>query len=342
VGMRRPQPRADSRLNLSFTVGTDSSNVIRSGNLVMRFLSLFSAAVVAAVASFVAVPDASAREPGVEKLNAYIGCYNRHSERAYLSRSRYFSWAAKSGPTGKEKLIYGTYTISDPADCAKEVAHANQIEPRDAKLESAGSAYVAAVSALAPVLKEADDYYTQADYKDDKMAKGKALHPRLIAAWAAFESADTALSSMIDEIQDRNAAQQLVEIERSEGRKGRYHIASLMLRAKALVRVQGADKADLAKITEALGGYEAAVKAAEDYAASKSGEIGSSFLGSAKSYLVTAKHLMRRVRDKVAYNQGERMILNTGNGAWMVEGSPARLSRDYNELIESYNRSPGF
>jgi hypothetical protein len=307
----------------------------------MRVLSMFAATVVAAMVSFATAPDASAREPGVEKLNAYIGCYNRHSERAYLSRSRYFSWAAKSGPTGKEKLIYGTYTISDPADCAKAVEQANQVEPRDPKLEAAGSTYVTAISALAAVLKEADDYYTQADYKDDKMAKGKALHPRLVAAWTAFESTDTSLSGMIDEIQDRNAALKLVEIERTEGRKGRFHIETLMLRAKALVRVQGAEQSDIAKITAALGSYETAVKAAEEYAAANSREVGSSFLGAAKSYLVTAKHLMRRVRDKVAYNQGERMIMN-GGGAWMVEGSPARLTRDYNQLIESYNRNPNF
>ena len=28
---------------------------------------------------------------------------------------------------------------------------------------------------------------------------------------------------------------------------------------------------------------------------------------------------------------------NAGSG-WMVEGSPARLLRDYNQLIDSYNR----
>jgi hypothetical protein len=30
------------------------------------------------------------------------------------------------------------------------------------------------------------------------------------------------------------------------------------------------------------------------------------------------------------------MMLN-GGGGWMVEGSPPRLLRDYNQLIESYN-----
>jgi hypothetical protein len=27
-----------------------------------------------------------------------------------------------------------------------------------------------------------------------------------------------------------------------------------------------------------------------------------------------------------------------GGGGWMVEGSPPRLFRDYNQLVDSYNR----
>ena len=49
--------------------------------------------------------------PPVAKMNAYVECVNRLSERSYESRKRYFSWAAPSGPTGHERIIYGTYTI---------------------------------------------------------------------------------------------------------------------------------------------------------------------------------------------------------------------------------------
>ena len=75
-----------------------------------------------------------------EKTNAYVGCINRLSERSYSSRARYFSWAAKSGPTGNAGIIYGLYTIYDTAECKKGVEKANALEPRDAELEAAGSA----------------------------------------------------------------------------------------------------------------------------------------------------------------------------------------------------------
>ena len=73
--------------------------------------------------------------PAVEKLNAYVGCINRLSSRAHESRARYFSWVGKNGPTGRERIIYGTYTIYDTADCQKKAEVANALEPRDAALE---------------------------------------------------------------------------------------------------------------------------------------------------------------------------------------------------------------
>jgi hypothetical protein len=303
----------------------------------------FAAAVLAAVclAPFTPAPAAAQTPPDVEKLNAYVGCINRLSERSYESRARYFSWAAKSGPTGKERIIYGTYTIYDTADCKKNVDKANALEPRDAALEAAASAYAAAVGKLEPLLKEADDYYTQENYKDDQMAKGKALHPRLVAAWDAFAAADRSLRDNVEAINDRRALEKLAAIEQSEGKKTRYHVEAVMIRAKSVLRAENASPPDMAAITAALNDYEAIVKAAEEISGAEGGaKIGSFFMGNAKSYLTTGKQLMRRMRDKTPYSQGDKMMMNSGGG-WMIEGSPQRLMRDYNQLVEAYNRGPG-
>ena len=304
------------------------------------FTWVFAGSAAALLAS-VPADTASAQTPSItEKLNAYVGCINRLSERSYESRKRYFSWAAQSGPTGKERIIYGTYTIYDTRDCRKNVEKANTLEPRDTAIEAAASAYVEAVSKLEPLLKEADDYYSQQDYKDDRMAKGKALHPRLVAAWDAFASADQKLRGGVEAINDRRAAERLAEIERSEGRKTRYHVEALMIHAKRVVRAQDAAKPDIAAITQAVNEYESIVKGLEQSSGADGDKIGSFFIGNAKSFLTTAKQLMRRIRDKVPYSTGDRMMLG-GGGGWMVEGSPPRLLRDYNQLIESYNRGAG-
>jgi hypothetical protein len=277
-----------------------------------------------------------------QRINAYVGCMNRLSDRSYSSRERYFSWAGKDGPTGKERIIYGTYTIYDTSDCKNRAEAAAALEPREPTLDAAASAYVEAVVALEPLLKEADEYYSQENYKDDNMAKGKALHPRLVAAWDAFAKADQKLSADLDVLQDQEAARRLVQIEKTEGIKDRYHIEAVMISAKRLMRANDATPVDLAAIAEGLSNYEAILKATEEYgAANKDAKIGSSFVSEAKTFLTTAKQLMRRLRDKVSYSQGDKLLLNSGGG-WMVEGSPARLKRDYNQLIASYNRGARF
>ena len=116
---------------------------------------------------------------------------------------------------------------------------------------------------LEPLLQEADDYYSQEDYKDDRMAKGRALHPRLIAAWDAFANADKALRTGVETINDRRALERLAAIEAAEGRKARYHVEALMIQAKRVVRASNAAKPDVAAITAALADYEGSLKALE-------------------------------------------------------------------------------
>jgi hypothetical protein len=299
------------------------------------FARAFAAA--ALIAPLLADETAAQAPSATEKMNAYVGCINRLSSRSYDSRKRYFSWVSKNGPTGRERIIYGLYTIYDTSDCRKNVEKANELEPRDAALEAAASTYVEMVVQLERLLKEADDYYSQENYKDDRMAKGRHLHPRLVATWDSFANADKALRSGIEVINDRRAADHLAEIETGEGRKARYHVEALMIHAKRLLRANDAEKPDLAAIAQTLNDYESIVKGAEAFSGSGGdGKIGSMFIGNAKSFLTTAKQLMRRVRDKVPYSTGDKMMLNAGSG-WMVEGSPQRLLRDYNQLIDAYN-----
>lgn len=295
--------------------------------------ALGGAAIVSLFADIAAAQDVDL----TGKLNAYVGCINRLSERSYESRRRYFSWAAKSGPTGKERIIYGTYTIYDTSDCRKNVETANALEPRNPELEAAASAYAEAVGTLEPLLQEADDYYKQEDYKDDRMAKGKALHPRLVAAWDAFARADKALRTGVEAINDKLSLERLARIEQSEGKKLNYHVEALMIHAKRVSRTLQADNPDPAAITQALNDFEALVRATEKLPSDGDDKVGSFFIGNAKSFLTSAKQLMRRVRDKVPYSQGDKMIMDSGGG-WMIEGSPQRLMRDYNQLVDSYNR----
>ena len=223
-----------------------------------------------------------------EKVQPYIECLNRLSGRALQSRSRYLSWAAKSGPTGNEKIVYGVYTLYDPSDCNRTIPDANRAEPHDAALEEAGVTFMSTLMTLTPLLKEADDYYQQGDYKDDKMAKGKELHPKLMAAWDSFVAANGRLQDAVDRINDQVQLEELAEIEKAEGRKSHYYTLALMIDAKALVHAEGEgeDKNfDIAKVTPVLERYEASIKALEAYGESHSEEkAGSIFVSAARIF----------------------------------------------------------
>lgn len=105
-----------------------------------------------------------------------------------------------------------------------------------------------------------------------------------------------------------------------------------------MLRLQDADKPDIEAIAKDVSDYEATVKSlGEVSTANGDAKIRSFLLSNSKSFLVTAKQLMRRIRDKVPYTTGDKMMINTNSG-WMVEGSPQRLLRDYNHLINAYNR----
>jgi hypothetical protein len=304
----------------------------------MKFLALLLTALLAAPAS-----SEQAQSPSLsDKLQPYINCFNSLSGSALRSKARYLSWAATSGPTGRERIIYGTYTLSDPSKCNADIDAANKSEPHEATLESAGAAFIKSLVALEPLLKEANDYYNQGDYKDDKMAKGKALHPRLMAAWATFEVANGQLDSVLDALNDKVQLERLSKIENAEGKQAHYYVLAVMLEAKTLFRVEGEDKApDLAKINAALEALENSVKELDPFASGVDRQVGSIFMSQVKGFLTTAKELMRRMRDKTPYSAGDRMMLQNAGAGWMVVGSPPRLVHDYNGLVDAFNRGAG-
>lgn len=277
-----------------------------------------------------------------DKLQPYINCFNSLSGSGLRSKARYLSWAATTGPTGKEHIVHGTYTLSDPSKCNAEIDAANKSEPHEATLESAGSAFMKSLVALEPLLKQANDYYDQGDYKDDKMAKGKALHPQLMAAWATFETANDQLDAVLDDLNDKVQLERLAEIEKAEGKQAHYYVLAVMLEAKTLFRVEGEDKTpDLTKINTALEALENSVKELDAFTSGADRQVGSIFMGQVKGYLTTAKELMRRIRDKTPYSTGDKMMLQNAGAGWMVVGSPPRLVHDYNGLVDAFNRGAG-
>lgn len=279
------------------------------------------------------------------KLDLYVrDCLNTFSRSIYDSESRYFLWVdPKAGVTGKERFVYGLYKISgDTAKCTKSVETANAKKPRDAKLEAAATAYEKAIADAVPIFNEAHKYYDQKDYGDDKFKKAKELHPKLVAAFEAFAKADKELGAQVDGLQVGLEKRDLTRIEKSEGKKARWHTKGSLLLGKALIKAadQPFEKIDASAYQTVLDEYVAAIDAFEKWRDKnkddRDASNSSSYFGSSQDVVKKGKDLGRRLRDKKAFDAAEKRSLGTQSG-WMVEGSPDALFHEWSEAVRDYN-----
>lgn len=286
----------------------------------------------------------------IEKLNLYIECFNGLSKNAHNSRARYLSWAnEKTPPTGKERIIYGLYALNEYAvkNCDENITKAKEIKPQLSDIEKTADTYKASIQALYPKVKEAFNYYNQEDYKDDNIAKGKQMHAPLMAAFDEFQKADDGFKNEIDKLEDTINENELKILEKS-GPKLIYLLKNGNYLAKKIVRqgsVDPLEKLDTTSFSEKIEAYQNSVNEFESLVQSKPEEvdrvIGSSvdiYLSSCKDFLKAAKQLQRRVRDKQAYSNSEKIRLGNGGAtAAFVEGSPQMLIDKYNKMVAAYN-----
>lgn len=174
----------------------------------------------------------------VTKTNLYVKTLNALSsvQRSY---DRYVSWIdLKKGFTGKERYItYGLYEISRSTvdDLRAAAEKGPQSRPPLPELDAAVVRIADAVTALAPLVKRADDYFEQEDYKDDGARLGKELHAQMMPLFERTFAAEAELRRGLDTIKAQLDQQQLAEVEKVSGRKYEWHLRSYMIAAKLLV-----------------------------------------------------------------------------------------------------------
>jgi hypothetical protein len=280
------------------------------------------------------------------KLSGYIDCINGPSSSVLDSASRYFQWVDREkGLTGKERNVYGLYDHDLHTTCVEGIAKSNDADPDDPELEKAATAWLDAYKAVQPLIHDAYGYYDEEDYKDDDFAKGKEMHDGLVKAFDAFREADLALRNVVAAKNDALQERRLAQLEKDEGRKLRFQQANLMAKAKVLMAATEApsfEALDLPKLEKALEAYSAALDETEKYVKANEAEADTvmmfdSFVSEAGDFRKTAKELMRRKRDNKGFSKSELRKIGTSAG-WMVDGSPDKLNRDYNDLV---NRSNG-
>ncbi|RYZ06312.1 MAG: DUF3829 domain-containing protein [Myxococcales bacterium] len=276
------------------------------------------------------------------KLGEYIDCMNGTSKRVVQSRNRYLSWAdEKLGPTGKERNIYGLYDLN-ASTCFPHLERAKTLQPSLPEVESAAIEYRKALEELDPLVKRANDYYDQKDYKDDKMAKGKALHPELMNGFAKFEQVSRGFEERVLALNDAVNDRQFARLEKDPARRLQYLAQKSQNEAKSLIKVSNVaelKELDLQKYDVALQTYERSIAELEEYVTAHKAEADkasglSSYVSDSKTFLKSAKELLRRKRDNKDFN---KEFFSKSNPR-LVEGHPAQLIENYNRAVDASNR----
>jgi Protein of unknown function (DUF3829) len=204
------------------------------------------------------------------KFNAYVGFMNR-TLRASSSLDRYKSWVnMKTGPTGRESIIYGLYDVYDTKREEAAATAALTQEPLLPELDDAMRAYIAANATLAPILREANGYYERADYKVDKMAEGKTLHVKIVAAAEPFLTARAHLDAVLTVEKAKVDTMRLTALEKREGRKANWQVANVMMQAQHVMDLLPGNARpviDIAPFDAAMVAFGAAVKEMDTYSA---------------------------------------------------------------------------
>lgn len=296
-----------------------------------------------------------------EKLDEYIKCLNSLSSAIHQSRHRYLTYIPKTGPTGREPYA-DLYRLPSGAasKCSQGVSRSTTVPPSDPKLESAGSEFSLAATEIDRLMSEMDYYYEMKSFRDDRWAKGKAMHPRLMAAWDRFSKADKALHDTLDGITKPLAQRTLGRLEREDGKKFRYGRKKVLINSRELVEasdpVGDDDDVDFQLYSASYTEFEKALDDLIAYGSSHKADLADqkkasawplaesnydSFVKEATDFKKAAKEFWRCLRDapaKAKTPSGKVDMDKVGS----CSGTPAwkqgeEVIKQYNEFIRTSN-----
>ncbi len=271
-------------------------------------------------------PAAVEADPS-EEVNAYIECLNRTLPRTTQSYERYLSWVnANTGPTCKETHIsYNLYELYPDGvkKCQDAASKGAAIPPALPNLEKAAADLASAYAELVPIVQTVHDYYEQQDYKDDACAKGKELHPKLMAAFDRYRNAHGRMQVDMKGLKEKIDQKELEHLEREQGKKLAWHTRNYTIQARKLMdTIPPDDKAkfDVPGYLSAYPTVEAAYQGFSTYYQANPAETQgvfwfSAYENTAKGFFTKAKFLKRD----------------------LAEGKAAE-KRAVNDLISEYNR----
>jgi len=270
------------------------------------------------------VPPADARMEALQqKYQGYVlHCFNDRTPD-FVARQAYLSSVSSArGPEPGAKA--DARVTSDPRDCDEQLTRLTA-DGAELQLDRSARRFAAALRALHELTQSAQQYYEQ-EYEGDSSARGRELHPRIVAAFASFVKTHTELR------RDLGDAERLLRFyfagraTEQESAQIAGDVSASMIARLCNVNWREIRRVDRNALEQALGTYDR-VLGLQPEKSRESAQLAAD-----------GEQCARRAEDG-AWNESERSLLEAGQGA-TVEGSPQKLVSDYLQVEALFERLP--
>ena len=189
----------------------------------------------------------------------------------------YFRSIPVAGPTGKERYSFmrsHTFAETKLAEARKAFDEAKKLGPESlAHIVPLADEALAQIATVTTRYAEAKKYYDAEDYKDDQLAKGKALHAQIVQAAEAFQTAIRKLESELSKVEDKRMQAEIAELGGDKSYPYMHRI--LNFKASQLLR------ASPANFAASYAAFEASYQELQKFSSGRGAELNTTF----KSYI---------------------------------------------------------
>ncbi len=286
-------------------------------------------------------PPAAAADIALQqKLAAAIACINSISATVYDARKDYFRTVDPTrGPDNKMTVWIRRFV--DQTGTMEKLATAVALTPAATELDNVMQAYAVVVKELTPLINQANDYYEKKSNQDDNAAKGKELHPALLAGFDKFEVVAKQLSDVVATMSRQRKEAGLAKMASDPAAQGEYLFAKGLLVAEDVIDLADVPFAqlDLPGLTAKADELEKSFAGVYAYIAAKTQPAIdgiASVESDMRDFVKATLALVRRKRNDKAFEKYELDQIATGHSE-LVDGSAGQVISEYNTLINSAN-----
>lgn len=283
--------------------------------------------------------SASADDADWAKLNANVDCLNTVDSNLRQIYGQYraaydglVQGATGMGPFHSFKIQPYEQDNQFSKDCIAGLATAIKAAPAMPVLDRAASDFSTALTELVPLMNETGTYYDQEDWKDDALAKGKALDAQIAPLFTRLFAAGDQMHVEVAKASKDLRARELAAMEAANGRDYDWQTQNLMNLSRDSIDAVDGMLATSTLTVEGLKPIEDTMQAAFDAAQAyaKANPDAKTALGNKPLWF----DLESDFGDVLARLKDLRRALTDGGDA-----NPALdgLFGDYNSLVKSYN-----